>query len=82
MEQEADPAAAGASAWAALRYCVRFGSAGVAGLLGCGGCGAVELGCGDGGGDAEFYRTAVIAVAPTARSAWPSVVKYGAMNVS
>ena len=26
----------------------------VAGLLGCGGCGAVELGCGDGGGDAEF----------------------------
>ena len=52
------------------------------GLLGCGGCGAVELGCGDGGGDAEFYRTAVIAVAPTARSAWPSVVKYGAMNVS
>jgi hypothetical protein len=33
--------------------CVRFGSAGVAGLLGCGGCGAVELGCGDGGGDAD-----------------------------
>jgi hypothetical protein len=26
--------------------------------------------------------TVVIAVAPTARSAWPSVLKYGAMNVS
>ena len=33
-------------------YFLRCGS--VAGLLGCGGCGAVEIGCGEGGGEAEF----------------------------